>query len=462
MNQTTTKEWDPEEHLRHPFSGEFITMNRRSDQGDLGGVVLAAEPLYVYDEADETGDPALSRVEDAPERYEPKYRFLAERLEIAEQKIARANNRLAKLGIEERFEFEIESSFEQLKGDTVEYVTLTLNRPSISYDGWSFAGAHHVAANGNWVNHFTGDHLANIVPNGTACDHCGQTRHRTKLYTVRHPELGFKQIGASCLSAFLGVRPQGLWALESDLELDVIEANDRERSNAGASRVFDQNDLVVAALVASENGEKFVSGKNGTFNNPPTASVVSKTFASLLAKATDEQRQKAAEIVAWARTREDAPGSYLGNLAAIFGADPGQEFVRAKHLGYAVSAVGAFQNDGKKKVARKAAEDLRANEKKEWLAAPKEKLRELKVTVDRVKHDTFEVNGHTRDSTWLVMHTDEGHVLTWSASKDIDVEVGGTMTIGSASVKDNTMYGDTFQTALTNARNVTVGEGLPA
>ncbi|EHI43407.1 hypothetical protein OPAG_06685 [Rhodococcus opacus PD630] len=56
-------------------------------------------------------------------------------------------------------------------------------------------------------------------PDTPHCDYCGKFRRRAKLYVLRHTDTGeIAQVGASCITLFLGVKVAGLWTLEYDLD----------------------------------------------------------------------------------------------------------------------------------------------------------------------------------------------------------------------------------------------------
>ena len=51
----------------------------------------------------------------------------------------------------------------------------------------------------------------------------------------------------------------------------------------------------------------------------------------------------------------------------------------------------------------------------------------------------------------MVGVTPDGHVVTWNASKDLDVEAGDTLVLSAATVKAHENYQGTDQTVLTRA-----------
>jgi hypothetical protein len=396
---------------------------------------------------------SLLSEDDEPEwddEYIPKFRMPENHLALGIKKIDQANARLAKLGVEERFSYEVEMTTEKRNGYTYQYATITLNRPKIGYDGWSFAGAHDFTPAGQVLSFRSAPGAPRVTDNH--CDHCGANRARSRVYTVVHAEKGTMQVGASCLEAFLGTSPKGLWALESDLDLDKIE-----EVSGGIydirSRVYDPEDLLLAALAASEDGKSYVSAARGDFLNKPTAVLVREKWLELQATGDTKQRRLLArKIIRWARKLEGQPGSYDDNLRATFAGKKDEVFVKGKHLGMAVSAVGGYmraQDDVARveMVAKQKVEDQR-----EYLAAPKEKLADLEATIRVAHHDESNFGYHPTPTTLLVMVTESGHVLKWGASGDHNLKAGDKIRLRTASVKANTVYEGTFQTVITRAK----------
>jgi hypothetical protein len=429
MTAVTTSDWDALAHPRVVDNGQF------------------AEKAHSDPEI------ALGRDEDEPfdrETYNPTYRMPANHFDVAKNNIARANARLKKLGIEECFEYETETYIEHRDGRDYEWVKLTLNRPSISFGGWSFTGAHDFAANGEVLNfHTTAD--APIVTDNH-CDHCGSKRARDRVYTVVHPEKGTMQVGKSCLEAFLGMRPSGLWAIDTELNLDEIEKATETQDSR--SRVYDQEELLIVALAASDDGENFVSASRASWTDPPTVAVMNKNWAELLATGDTKQRQVLArKVQRWARKLEGPVGSYNDNLRALFAGKKDDTWVRGKHLGLAVSAVGGYYRAMQSEQTVEVEAKAKTAEKREFLAAPEQKLEAIPVTILRYSRGETEVAyNQTRDTTFITMIDDDGHIITWNASSYKELEIGQRFNLAKATVKRNEMYRGSFQTNVTRAK----------
>src|SRR5690606_10691833 len=133
------------------------------------------------------------------------------------------------------------------------------------------------------------------------CDHCGHARRRGKVYTVVNEDGEQKVVGSNCMQAFLGVRPEGLWALTFDLERKDEEEDDADiwRGSTG-DKVVPALDLVGAALAASEDGVNFVPKSRSSTENPSTASKVEMDLSLMVAAGEEPERRAYAEkILAW-------------------------------------------------------------------------------------------------------------------------------------------------------------------
>jgi hypothetical protein len=165
----------------------------------------------------------------------------------------------------------------------------------------------------------------------------------------------YKQIGANCLSLYLGI-DAALAALMSDEEKlkkalsdpDIDEDEEFFRRN-GRAEMRLENYLAFVALsirldgwVSSKEayGSYKVSSANRAFDLMRAANEDNATLP------TTEDRQRAQSAVDWALTIADNEGDYLLNLRAI--AQNG--YCTDKSFGYAASMLAAYDKAGRAKV----------------------------------------------------------------------------------------------------------------
>lgn len=425
-------------------TGEFIDDPNKTVDGDFGGVTfdatsVEAEPEYEYNHG---------------------YHFKAHFLPEAIRKVEQANEKLAKLGIDDRFAWTTETYVTTDNGQRHEMIRFELDRPAIGYDGYVFAGAHDFTPTGATVSHLTRNGaISDLIPADNHCDHCGSKRARGRVYTVTHPEKGTIQVGQSCLAAYMGIKPEGLWALDDDLGMEGLEEssriNGRENSN-----VWDVDELLVAALTATNNGKEYVSTTAAGFMGVGTAVKVRQDFRTLLAEGDGTTRRRLArKIVAWTKKLDGEPGSYEGNLKAILGGKQKENYVRNQHFGIAVSAVSAYNRAIERQKEQAARQKLDAANpvKQEYLAEPGEKLAGVEATVVSVKTicmQSFSYPYNDEYKPMVTMRTADGHTLLWVAPSSYDgkLEESQQVRIKGAIVKSNKVYQDVWQTGLKNVR----------
>jgi len=378
----------------------------------------------------------------------PVYDMPKSRLLEAVKRIERANRRLERAGIEERFTYETEEYIHQEDGDPVGIpaVRLTLNAPVISVSGWTFTAAHEETVDGHIVNY------GPAKVDEMRCDHCGHNRRRGKVYTVTNQDGETKVVGSNCLAAFLGVRPEGLWTLTFDMELGKEDGEDDDWGAAASSGdvVLPAVDLLAVGLAASRDGEEFVPKSKSTYTVPATAHVVARDLRQLLGAAAQPERREAAKrILAWVNEQADGESDYIDNLRAVLAGK--ERWVARKHFGIGVSAISAY---------RRAQEwVIRDKERKaehESLYQPGhvgsvgERMRDVRMTVMVV--DIME-GGEYGPRTRVVLRDDDTgrQVIWWASGGKGELNVGDKVTV-TATVKEHGEYRGTDQTTVTRAK----------
>ena len=374
------------------------------------------------------------------------------RLDEALAKIDKANKRLAKYPeITERFTYTLgEPSVENRNGQYISVQALTVNKPVLRVNGWGFAAAHEFTANGGITTFVADEEIQHDLDTRTvdnSCEHCGSNRHRERVYWLRNDDGEVKQVGSNCLKGFLGIKPNGLWALESGLDLDTKNDDDPRSSE---SRVFDREELLTAALIASDNSNGFVSKTAASVSQPATSEEVRQNWDLYAHVPFDEERHmKVQRILAWIDNKEhNTHGDYMGNLKAALGEG---SWVKAKHLPLVVSAISAYDREERIRVEQERKQEADKNLKREYLAPAGAKLQDLRLTVkkSRVFPNQF---GHTN---LLVLEDEHGHVVKWNSSAEV-YQVGDNILVKSATVKDNDIYDDVYQTVITRARTTKI------
>ena len=409
-------------------AGEF----RDRDRGDPEIVLDALEPDYVQ------------------EPWVPTYSFPSARLGAARDLIDKANRRLDKYGIAEQFTFDTGLRVvDRPDGRHDEIATITLNRPVISLGGWQFAGSHDFTPDGRVVHHWASPEAASAVLDNH-CDFCGLNRSRGKVFTVTDAAGETKQVGSNCLEAFLGVKPQGLWALDSEINLDALEDAAVDGPTAhGGSEVFPAEDLIVASLAASDDGRAYVSKGQASREDPSTGDAVRGAWVELLATGDNPGRRALArEILTWVAAQDaDQEGDYIGNLKAVLAGE--DRWVAAKHVAIAASSVSAYRNAQEREERDRAAAERRANRVSGFIGEKGEKIDGLEATVT----GTRSWEGEWGTTTLVSLRSADGHTVKWFASGGKEYEAGTKVTV-KATIKGHDNYDGDDQTIITRAKLV--------
>lgn len=381
----------------------------------------------------------------------------------ARKMIEKANRRLERAGIEERFEFTEKLSYLKRRlpnGMTVadEYVSITLNRPSISYNGYNFLAAINKEEKGFITRTPAGVELNGWKPEAQVCEHCGIKRPRMKTYLVEGPDGTRKQIGSSCLKAYMGLKPEGLWALSVD-PLEKIGSEDdlpSFSSDRKASRPV--KEMIALALAVSDNGKHFVPRSS---YEKPTSDLVEEAIwggYKVDKQWQDEVNAKYKEYIENGRVDEliqkvqNLPdgNDYVANLKTVTSG----EWVTPKSMGLLVSILSLEKREKKKKEEKIAFT-------KGFAAAEGEKIKGMKATVvSNTEIESTDYYGAPMTKSRIIMQDSDGHQMIWWASNKIDeVQDGDEVVFKSGSVKANKQYREVDQTVLTRVKFASVLQG---
>lgn len=376
-------------------------------------------------------------------------------VELFEDKIAKANRRLERHGIDGRFVVALVDTHEiRNEDESVEFVyEYALNAPSFEYAGWEFLATTDILEGGTLLRIVPGKSMPEgyVRPEGHVCEHCNVDRPRTKSYLLREVATGeIKQVGSSCLALFLGVEPKGLWALGFVDELE--EYSEPREGGPRAPLRWTIDTIVRMSYAVTDGGRKFVSKavaadrEDLSPSSDDVATVLTyeprsrdswelKAWIADMNAAFDAvSEEKVAEIIAFADTLS---GDYGDNMRVL----TGSTFVEYRHLGLLVSLVGVWYRAQEKEAQRKIEQ---ANSLNEWVGKEKERLRKLRLTV-KVNRQ-WDTDWGT--NTMLVMVDEQGRTYKWTASKWIGYDAGDVLEV-TGTVKKHETYQGTKQTVLT-------------
>lgn len=380
---------------------------------------------------------------EAKDAEEGVYTFPASKLPEAQNRLDKANRKLERAGLEERFTADIEHYIETDKdGNKFDMIRYQLNIPPVKVAGWDFVAAVDNMDNGSFITRvLPGQELKGYSPEKMVCDHCGNNRKRKATYLLKDAQGEYKQVGSSCLQSFLGVTPKGLWALSYDVE-ETERLDNGIRRRGGPDQLIPVDDTVAIALAISDGGKKFTSSSKAMeWGIESTASQVSTQLFSSTLKEKDKvdfsaYREQAKEIIK--NTQFDDNSDYGSNMKKLLS----EKYLSTKHIGYTVSVIAAHNrqiNEAKKK------EELeKAPKPQGFLGAVNEKVGNISATIKMVRPITSSYND--APGSMVTMITDDNKEVVWYASKPQDLTSNQKVTIKSATVKKHGSYQGIDQT----------------
>lgn len=379
-----------------------------------------------------------------------------------ENSLEKANRRLERFGIDERFDYDIEEYVHTTQdkfGNDVheERIRLNLRTPSISYGDHRFLAA--VENDGEVLTMKTAHdvELRGWRPSETKCDHCGHNRPRRKTYIVEDTHGRTKQIGSSCVQGYLGVKPEGLWAIGHD----PLEGMDERFEGAPKSYVESTNLMLASAMVLSNDGKKFVSKSQAQWSEDSmsTADQVSDLWNDSLRISEEDRRQRdqirneviaASESPKIAKLRKDLSSldesnDWQANVKRISEKD----FVSRGNTSLLLSGIIA--------VRKREEREKQAQKPKSvghW-GTPKEKIAGRKVNVEQIRYfDGYnQFNGMEETRAQVKFRDDEGKIGIWWTTSKVDDELEGKdVEFTSGSIKKHDQYNGDDQTVLTRVK----------
>ena len=393
----------------------------------------------------------------------PVYRVPSWGVQIAEEKIAAANKRLARAGIEQRFTYEWSEPYVETTGEYPsqvkhEYRTLTVSHPAIAYDGWEFVAALDQAGEGTLiVRTRPGADLQGWAPSEALCEHCHQRRHRNTTYVLRNADGELRQVGSNCLENFLGVKPSGLWAIGED-PLGGFDERADWFGGARASTVADPREIIAAALFASDEGRHYEPKSAEQFGRVPTARHVDRLlFTSPRTSEDRAERERYAEATA----RFEREGTIDDVLATVAAMEPGTDYVNnlhklaamewvdARHAGMLASAVSGWAREKGRRVEREKTAGLY---RPGFIAAEGEKIPQLHATVTKVRYIDDPYSYYGGVNTLVLMRDENGHTVKWFASGRHDLNDGDQIALTGGRVKKHDVYEGQDQTVVTRVK----------
>lgn len=411
------------------------------------------------------------------------YDIPAYRLPLVEDKISKANRRLERAGVAERFSFSTEEYLAKKKvggtelpdgtiigGTEIEVPRLkvSLDRFDLAVGDFTFVASLVPEEAGITVHVAPGQSLDGWRPTEfNVCEHCHTHRNRNRVYVVRNNATGeLTQVGHTCVELYTGLSIKGLWSLEFDLDEfgGAEEDDDWGGGGFGRTEYSAPVDKVLAyAYVLSDQGRSYASTRvrewgtptvdlvrHAMFDRirPPQGRPGSRGYAEARAayeKLVDDIKTAEklyadgdpiiAAIKASAETLKSG-SDYADNMAVILAG----ENVSRRNVGILASLVAVYARERQLAVERAARPKPVAG----FLGEVKQRIRNLTIELTNVRF----FDGNYGTTTLLIGITPDGHLTKWFATGCHDYEVGDRLTL-DATVKAHEQYRGADQTTIT-------------
>ena len=409
----------------------------------------------------------------------PSYTIPAWGIAEAKARIEKANRRLARAGIQERFEltagepylktYITEFGFEK----TEKLVNFSLNVPSISYKGWEFVATVDNLEKGVIVRTVPGVDLDGYRPEEKRCDHCGIKRDRNDTYLVRFEDGTIKQVGSSCLKDFLSVRPAGLWAIGLD-PVASIDDDLKAEKFIGIRRDGDlvDNKLIAAvSMVITENGKKYVKSSelNSTVDQVRDVIWGSSVYNEDTKRYRRMVLDQARELIDSGKIDEVLDLGKKINWNKDFQENMNVAVANERN-GYRNAGIIAYTARNWAEQQEKKAEAATNNHKQGFLAPVKTKIKDLVVSSGKKGIPVIVEKIRTYNTDFgltakVIMRTEDGQALVWNSSQgtphyeqtDLSIpttymETGDKIYLTGGTVSEHMNYQGNDQTKLTRVK----------
>jgi hypothetical protein len=338
--------------------------------------------------------------------------------------------------------------------DMVE-ITIAGERPVVA--GWRFAAVIEATPVGNLLRKspdFDGDLPLRFRDCTSECDHCQTVRNRAETFVVQHDESGeFKQVGRTCLQDFTGAADPSAWIAKYQFERSLADLAGWDDGDGGCGRAAAV--ILVLAFVAMVAAHVrivgYMSAGKARESVMPVMSTGSEVFFGATDKeaskrdiyidaVTDEDRQLAADAIAWVKS--DAVGEvsdYIHNVRIYAGV----EVVDSKGANTLASLVPTYR----KHMGIRAEKATKLNEHLPGLAV-KQRVRDMPLVL--VAEHSFDTMYGTK---WILRFEDSaGRCVVWKTTSPGSGYKTGDRVLLTGTVKDFGEYKGTNQTELTRCK----------
>lgn len=427
----------------------FVAGETPTDKKQPEVVASAVKPqITIHSVAENVDEPDT-------EEWGKTFTVTPDKVEAFINEINKANRRLERSGITDRFTYTTEDTVVSDPDNGINYqaVKFVLNKPRISLNGWDFMGTvdHYINEDGEQVvtTYGAGDKPLDTgfeSDDAVKCDHCGYRRSRNKTYVVKNKEGEYKQVGSNCLAAFLGVKPKGLWALENPLVDEETHRAKYGTLSAGANRfmLLETRNVVALGLALTRGGSNYIPASHSHSTKQEVVNRIlgvgeNKNEVDIAPHLEEADKMIKDSVF-------DSDEDYGRNMKTLLA----QNSIPFSKVGYVVSVIPYYlrQQTVRKEAPPKAKGFI--GEKGEKITG----INDAKVEIVQSYQSNYGYN--SVDGLFMVLRTPDNKLIQWSTtSRDERLErikKGTIIDLNQVTVKGQDTWKDEDQTAVKSVK----------
>jgi hypothetical protein len=391
--------------------------------------------------------------------------IVAARLPELRDVIAKANRRLEKAGVAERFTLTVSAPYDHIWTDSLGFrhaegrVDVSLNTPSLGYNGWTFVATLSFEEAGTVVRTVPGQECS-YRPTSKVCDQCHTVRERNETFVVRNDETGeYRQVGRNCLNLFFGLKP-ALWIFSYNPINDFVGGDSEGSGHAGSAwRKEHVATIVAAALAASNMGRAYRPASYvgqttkalandilyaPTIGNRPADQEYRAQLDTMRRETKNYLETGVADEVIECAKAITGNSEYAENVRILAAC----EYVDSRNFGLVVSFAKVYAKAMEFQAERAAKAEAHQDEVNEFFAQVGDKI-EVEGLITLVR----EIDGDYGVTTLIEWKNQDGYRFKWFASGFKDYEVGQHVKL-RGTVKAHDEYHGRKTTMLTRCKEV--------
>lgn len=258
------------------------------------------------------------------------------------------------------------------------------------------------------------------------CEHCGYTRQRNKVFILQHLETGeYKQVGSTCLEAFVGNTNLDGWITQLEhivevIQYENIESEPREVTFRSGQHFINLREYLYFVLADVDAYGYMSRTKADELGRVATAdSACINYFDKRKSSCYNEYRaKKTQEALDWIAGIEDPDSQYQYNLKTICS----NEYISFKEIGIVASLFAAYRRSQEVITSR-------------HVGTIKERM-----VCRLILKDTYSFFTGFERLIRYTFHDKDGNVLTWVTQAQVDPCLSEVLTLCSFTVKAHEVY----------------------